>query len=102
MSETLIVPLRLLDDAHALIRNREAVHALALVYRNPQAPQPPPIPVRARRRGGRSLKLAGDGNHRLAAARLAGITDVLVRPKNGHFNKVLRLVGAFRCPTTPC
>lgn len=59
----------------------ERVYALAAAYRGGQ--RVPAIPVRINKHG--ELHLEGDGNHRLAAARLAGVShvDVIVDARNG-------------------
>jgi len=60
----------------ALIRPAKRAHCsstiagLVLAYQNPDSNQPPPIPVNVRHG---TVRLSGDGNHRLTAACRAGI-----------------------------
>lgn len=70
------VPLSELAQAVAVPRSERRVRELSRLY---AASRPlAPIPVRwSHRRGW--LALDRDGNHRLAAARLAGVGSVLVR-----------------------
>lgn len=70
----LTIPLALLAKANAAPRVMEAVRSMAESYRTGTAV--PPIPIRVGR--GDVLRLAGDGNHRLAAARLAAVERVTV------------------------
>lgn len=70
----LTVPLAMLAAAKASPAFQERIRPLVTSYI--QGVPVPPIPVRVS--SGGTLKLDRDGNHRLAAARLAGIETVLV------------------------
>jgi hypothetical protein len=73
MKSVLELPVALLARATTRQRSVERVKSLALAYTSGR--DVPPIPVRLTRG---MLQLDGDGNHRLAAVRLAGVTTVRV------------------------
>lgn len=90
MRKTLRLELRALSRVRALPRLMERVEALEARYR---AREPvPAIPVRITVHG--ELLLSRDGNHRLAAARRAGVTHVLVRLDARDAEKLRAVHGA--------
>lgn len=74
MRTTVTLPLALLDHQKAHPRTTSSVNAVAAAYT--EGRDVPPIPVHVSRDG--RVKLKRDGNHRLAAARQAGLREVLV------------------------
>lgn len=78
MTERVVVevPLSLLARMRPRPHYQSKVVGLAACYLS--GVEVPPIPVRLQRVRRKRLELAGDGNHRLAAARLAGVEMIRV------------------------
>ena len=78
----LSVPLDLLRRTHVRVRSRARLESLRQFYA--AGGNPPPIPLTVAKDG--TVQLNGDGNHRLAAARAAGVPSVWVRidRRNAH------------------
>ncbi len=75
MKATLVIGLEGLRQIRALPRLMERVYALEARYR--EGLTVPAIPIRIDAHG--ALALSRDGNHRLEAARRAGVPEVWVR-----------------------
>lgn len=75
MKKTLLLKLECLKGAKAAPRFQERLRALEARYRS--GLHVPPIPISMSVHG--TLSLDRDGNHRLAAARSAGVETVRVR-----------------------
>ena len=91
---TVRVPLSLLAAAPVHARLQERVRPLVLAYQS--GPLPPPIPVHLNRHG--ALLLDADGNHRLAAARVAGVAEVEVAVDSRNVERLTVLAALAREP----
>lgn len=84
-----VIPLALLAMERAWPRSMERVTRMAAAYQASSAI--PAIPVRLSRSGD-ELRLEKDGNHRLAAARAAGLPSVEVSIDGRDRDRLLALI----------
>ena len=91
MDHSVRVPIAALGSARARPAFEERVAVLAQAYRTGAPPKPIPVCVTATGR----LDLNREGNHRLAAARLSGVSHVLVTCDAEDIVKVEQIARRF-------